>query len=117
MYTEFKDLEITKKSRHLIREIYVITNGNSFGRDYSLKDQIRRASVSVLSNIAEGKGRGSKKDFAKFLYISRGSCTEIRAQLLISYDLEYISEIVFTELDNECIEIIKMLTSLINHLY
>ncbi len=116
MYRGFKDLDVTQKGRELVKEIYLITNEGNFKRDYAFKDQIRRASISIISNIAEGKGRGSKKDFAKFLFIARGSCTEVQAQLLIAGDLEYIQRTKYIELADKCEEIEKMLTGLTKHL-
>lgn len=112
----FKDLHVSNNARELIKEIYLLTNQGRFEKDYSFKDQMRRASISVISNIAEGKGRGTKKDFAKFVYIARGSCTELQAQLLVASDIGYIETAKYEELTKRCEEIEKMLTGLTKHL-
>ena len=87
----FEDLFIWQKARELTREIYRVSGSNDWA-DMSLQDQIRRAAVSVLSNIAEGFERGTKDEFLYFLYIARGSAGEVRAQLYVAYDQKYISE-------------------------
>ena len=86
---KFEDLFIWQKARELTREVYRVTND---WKDKGLQDQIRRASVSVLSNIAEGFERGTKDEFLYFLYIARGSAGEVRAQLYVAYDQKFIVE-------------------------
>lgn len=113
MYSKFTDLEVSTKARILIKEIYLLTGKGEFRKDFGLREQIRRASVSILSNIAEGKARGSVKDFAKFLYIARGSCTEVQAQLIVALDMGYITEDKWEAMNDECVHIEKMLSSLI----
>ena len=92
---KFEDLMCWQKGRELVKRIYLVSNGWS---DKSLQDQIRRASVSVISNIAEGFERGSKDETIYFMYIARGSVGELRSQLYICKDLEIISEIDFAEI-------------------
>ena len=87
----FEDLYCWQKARELVRLIYYLTKKKSFS-DFSLKDQIRRASVSVLSNIAEGFERGTKEEFLYFLYIAKASCGEARAQLYVALDQEFINK-------------------------
>lgn len=116
MYSKFTDLEVSKVTRTLIREIYELTGKGEFRKDFGLREQIRRAAVSILSNIAEGKARGSGKDFAKFLYIARGSCTEVQAQLIVVLDLGYISNETWESMNDECDHIERMLSSLIRKL-
>ncbi len=79
----FEDLEVWKLSRIFVKEIYSITNTNPFSKDFGLREQIRRASISIMSNISEGYERKGKKEFIHFLYLSKGSAGEIRSQLLI----------------------------------
>lgn len=86
----FEDLEIWKEARRLTSSIYAITHKQSFSKDYGLCDQIRRASVSVMSNIAEGYERGGNQELSQFLSIAKGSCGEVRAQLYIALDQKYI---------------------------
>lgn len=85
----FEELHIYQRARKLTGEIYTISRAGKFANDPSLTDQIRRASVSVMSNIAEGFERGSKAEFIQFLFISKGSCGEVRAQLDVVHDQGY----------------------------
>ncbi len=81
---KFEELESWKKARELTNTIYQATGTGRFTRDFGLKDQIRRASISILSNIAEGFERGGDKEFFQFLAIAKGSCGEVRAQLYVA---------------------------------
>ena len=92
----FEDLIAWQKSRVLARTIYALSNSAAFAKDFGLRDQIRRASVSVLSNIAEGFDRSGATEFHRFLVIAKGSCAEVRAQLYVALDAEYITENEFT---------------------
>lgn len=89
---KFEDLEVWKHARQLTNEIYEVTGDGSFSKDYGLIDQIRRASVSIMSNIAEGFERDGNKEFIQFLYIAKGSCGEVRSQLYLAFDQGYIVE-------------------------
>jgi len=86
----FEELQIWQKARELVKAIYKLSMTDKFKKDYSLVDQIRRSSVSIMSNIAEGFERGSNTEFIQFLYIAKGSAGEVRTQLYIAYDLKYI---------------------------
>ena len=86
----FEDLEIWKLARELANRIYAATAKGDFARDFGLRDQIRRASVSVLSNIAEGFERGGNQEFLQFLAIAKGSCGEVRCQLYVALDQGYV---------------------------
>jgi four helix bundle protein len=94
----FEDLIAWQKARELTRSIYQITNSGDFARDYGLRDQIRRASVSVMSNLAEGFDRGGRAEFHQFLVIAKGSCAEVRSQLYVALDAAYISQESFGNL-------------------
>lgn len=87
----FKDLEIWKQSRQLCKKMYEVTSSFPKDEKFGLVSQLRRASISVPSNIAEGASRRSNKDFARFLDIALGSCYEIETQLLIANDLDFIN--------------------------
>lgn len=77
----FEDLIAWQKARTLTGLVYEITNDGAFARDYGLRDQIRRAAVSVMSNVAEGFARGGRAEFHQFLVVAKGSCSELRSQL------------------------------------
>ena len=84
--TRFEEIDCWRKSRELTKSIHQITLKQRFSRDFGLRDQIRRAAVSVLSNIAEGFERDGDKEFIQFLSLAKGSCGEIRAQLYVALD-------------------------------
>ena len=113
---KFEDIESWKKARRLTNEIYQITATGGFVRDFGLKDQIRRASVSVLSNIAEGFERGGDKEFSQFLAIAKGSCGEVRAQLYVALDQGYLSPEVFEQLSTKATEVGQLLSGFIRYL-
>ncbi|HXA13848.1 MAG TPA: four helix bundle protein [Opitutaceae bacterium] len=85
-FTRFEDIDGWKKARQLAGEIYRISAGGQLARDFGLRDQLRRAAVSVMANIAEGFGRGGNKEFVAFLSTARGSCTEIKSHLYVALD-------------------------------
>jgi four helix bundle protein len=87
----FEDLEIWKDARVLTREIYRLTRDSKFAKDFALRDQIRRAAMSVMSNIAEGFERGGNQEFIQFLYVAKASCGEVRSQLYVALDQSYVS--------------------------
>ena len=114
--TRFEDIESWRKSRELTKSIYRITLKQGFARDFGLRDQIRRAAVSVLSNIAEGFERDGDKEFIQFLSLAKGSCGEIRAQLYVAWDQAYIDNEEFTALSDLAVEISRMVSGLIKYL-
>ena len=112
----FEDLHIYQRARELANAIYTMTKESSFGRDFGLVDQIRRAAISILSNIAEGFERGSKTEFIQFLYIAKGSCGEVRAQLQIAQDQNYLKHNEYQRLYDLCKQISGMISNFIAHL-
>jgi four helix bundle protein len=112
----FEDLDVWKKSRTLAKTIYLITNSPKFVKDWMLSNHLRKTSVSILSNIAEGFERDGNKEFVNFLSIAKGSCGELRSQLYIAYDQGYINEDQFMEISNLAEEISKSLKGLIVYL-
>ncbi len=112
----FEDLEVWQAGMKLCSSVYSLSNGEVFAKDFGLKDQIRRSSVSVPSNISEGFERDSQKQFIYFLVIAKGSCGELRTQLRIANNLNYISNEEFENLNNECISVSKQLAGFINYL-
>jgi four helix bundle protein len=115
-FKQFEDIEAWKKARLLTKEVYAITKQRPFFRDYALRDQIRRASTSIMSNIAEGFERGGTKEFINFLGIAKGSNGEVRSHLYVALDQEYISEQVFERLRKMTVEIGRMIGGLMGYL-
>lgn len=94
-FKRFEEIDAWKLGRELNREVYALSAGGAFERDFALRDQIRRASISVSSNVAEGYARRSPRDFARFLVIARASASEVVSQLYLALDLGYISQSEF----------------------
>lgn len=109
----YKKLDVWNKAVDFATQIYSVTKNFPKDELYGLTSQLRRASVSISSNISEGAGRNSDKEFRQFLNISFGSCSEIETQLIISYKLGYLSEDDFASLTEEVISIQKILYKLI----
>ena len=95
MISKFEELIAWQKSRELVTAIYKVTNGKEFSRDFGLRDQIQRAAVSIMSNIAEGFERAGRAEFHQFLVIAKGSCAEVRSQVYVALDAGYISKAEF----------------------
>ena len=112
----FEDLDCWSKSRKLTNEVYKVTGAGDFASDFALKNQIRKASISMLSNIAEGFERGGDKEFLNFLAIAKGSCGEVRAQLYVALDQEYLSQQAFDFLLDKVEEIGRMISGLMRYL-
>ena len=112
----FEDLEIWKEARRLTKEIYLLTSGPKLSRDFALRGQIRSATVSVMSNIAEGFERGGNQEFVQFLYVAKGSCGEVRSQLYVAVDQGYISANESGKLLDLFKRLSGMIGSLINYL-
>jgi four helix bundle protein len=112
----FEDLHVYAQARALANEVYRLTRAAAFVRDFGLVDQVRRAAVSVLSNIAEGYERGSSAEFIQFLFIAKGSCGEVRAQLSIARDQGYVPAADHDRLVNHCRLVSSMLSNFIEYL-
>lgn len=108
----FEDLVAWQKSRGMAAIIYKITGEGNFSKDFALRDQIRRAAVSVMSNIAEGFERKGSKEFHQFLIIAKASCAEVRSQLYIALDVGYINNDVFEDLYKSSVEVSKIISGL-----
>ena len=96
--SSFEDLIAWQRSRELTKLVYEITSNGDFSKDYGLREQIRRASVSIMSNIAEGFERGGRNEFHQFLVIAKASCAEVRSQLYVAFDAGYLSKEIFDSL-------------------
>lgn len=115
-FKSFEDMDAWKQARELTRDIYKISQQNLFAKDFGLRDQIRRASISVMSNIAEGLERDGSKEFNQFLSIAKGSVGEVRCQLYIALDQKYINEETFEHLSNLAEQTSRMIAGLMNYL-
>lgn len=113
---DFKNLKVWRKSHQFTLSIYCITDNFPNAEKYGLISQLRRASSSIPTNIAEGSGRGSDADFKRFLQIAFGSANEVEYLLILSKDLLFLDQQVHQELDSNIQEIKKMLASFINRL-
>lgn len=112
----FEDLAVWQRSRTLNLEIYSICRTGRLSRDFGLRDQLQRASVSIMTNIAEGRERGSRKEFLQFLNFAKGSAGEVRSLIWTAADLEYINEDTAREFIEELVEISSMIAGLMNFL-
>lgn len=115
-FKSFEEIEAWKKSRKLTKQIYDLTGVGVFARDFGLKDQIRRACVSVMSNIAEGFERSGTGEFTQFLAMAKGSAGEVRSQLYVALDQRYLSEGEFEMLCSTVREISQMISGLMTYL-
>ena len=112
----FEDLRIWQTSREIVSTIYQMTAVGDFSRDFSLRDQIRRAAVSVPSNIAEGFSRHSNKEFIQYLFIAKGSAAEVQSQLYVALDQEYILQEQFDEIYRQLETVAKQISRFITYL-
>jgi len=113
---KFEDLDIWKESINLTKEIYHITSEGQFNKDFSFKDQIRRAIISISSNIAEGFERNNNNELIRFLIISKGSIGEARSQFFIALEIGYISQEKFNDLNKKLKNLSKKIGGFINYL-
>jgi len=112
----FEDMEVFQRARELTKGIYQATSVGRFARDFSLRDQIRRCAVSVMSNIAEGFERDGDREFLQFLSVAKGSCGELRAQLYAAVDQRYLTQEQFELLHAQVLQLARMLSGLIHYL-
>ena len=114
-YKVYSDLDVWKESRKLVKQIYDLTKNFPKEELYGLSNQIRRCSVSIPSNIAEGCGRNTAKDSMQFFYISRGSLFELETQLYLAYDQNYIDEALLNSVIENTTTCKKLLNGFINY--
>lgn len=115
-FNSFEEIIAWQKARELNLELYLVTAQGNFSKDHGLRDQIRRASISITSNIAEGFERETTKEFIRFLYIAKASSGEFRSQLYLASDMNYISKDEFERLNLKVSEISKLIGGLIKYL-
>jgi len=109
-------LEIWRAARDVVNAMYQASSDGAFSRDYGLRDQIRRAAVSIPSNIAEGFSRRSNKEFIQFLFISKGSAAEVQSQLYTALDQSYISQEAFDKIYEQLNVLAKQISRFITYL-
>lgn len=112
----FTDLILWQKAHKYTLGVYTATQNFPGSEQFGLSNQLRRAAVSVCSNIAEGFDRGTNKEFKQFLMIARGSLTETQAQLILAHDLLYIDDVNFKKLADQSVEVHKLINSFMKHL-
>jgi len=112
----FEDLGVWQDARGLVKQIYQASKQRAFYRDFSLRDQIRRAATSAMSNIAEGFERGTRKEFIQFLNIAKGSNGEVRSRLYVALDQEYLDEKAFESLKQSALSLSRRLSRFISYL-
>ncbi len=115
-FKTFEEIDAWKRARELTKRIYAVSGAGTFAKDFSLKDQIRRASVSIMSNIAEGYDRSGTGEFVQFLAIAKGSTAEVRSQLYVALDQDYFDQRVFAELSGLAMETGNMVGGLMKYL-
>jgi four helix bundle protein len=115
-FQSFEAIEAWQKTKELTRGIYAVSNKGAFSKDFGLRDQIRRASVSIMSNIAEGFERGGTREFIQFLSMAKGSSGEVRSQLYVAVDQGYIDKETFERLYTLASEASRMITGLMKYL-
>ena len=109
----FKELAVWQRSKDLAVQIYKTSSSGPLSKDYGLRDQLRRAAISVPSNLAEGDERDTDREAVRFFYIAKGSVAELRTQLQIGFEIGYLERDIFENLDNECLQISRMIGALI----
>ena len=112
----FEDIIAWQKAREMVKEIYRVSGDGKFAKDYGLRDQLRRAAVSVMLNIAEGFARKTSREFMQFLVIAHGSAAEVQAGLYVALDQSYISQSQFESLYKQADETSKLIMGFSNYL-
>jgi four helix bundle protein len=107
----FEDLRVWQKGIELVKEIYLLSKEGELSKDFSLRDQLRRASVSIPTNIAEGFERYSRKEYLNFLNIAKGSAGELRSLLRVALEVEYLKEKTYIQLYTQTTELSRMLSN------
>ena len=112
----FEEFEVWQTAREISRRVYALSRKKPFVYDYGLKDQICRASISIMSNIAEGYESQTKKVFIRHLGIAKGSAGEVRSQLFIALDQNYVTDLEFRDLTEMCKKVSRQLSVFIDYL-
>ena len=115
-FSSFEEINSWQKSRIFNKRIYQITENQNFKKDFDFVRQIRRASISISSNIAEGFEKNTDKEFIYFLYVAKASAGEVRSQIYLAFDLQYITKLEFEELLESVTEISRLVSGFIKYL-
>ena len=115
-FKHFSEIEAWQKARELTRDIYAVSNNGAFAKDFGLRDQIRRASVSIMSNIAEGFERSGTGEFVQFLSMAKGSAGEVESHLCVAIDLDYLDKAAFDRLSSATTETARLIGALMHYL-
>jgi four helix bundle protein len=113
---KFEDIIAWQRARQLTKDIYNCAKAGQFAKDFGLRDQIQRASVSSMANIAEGFERGGDKEFIQFLSNSKGSCGEVRSHLYVALDQEYITQTAFDHFYDRSTEVSRLISGFMTYL-
>ena len=113
---KFEDVLAWQKARELTREIYTHAKAGLFAKDFGLRDQVQRAAVSIMGNVAEGFDRGGDKEFIQFLSISKGSCGEVKSHLYVALDQQYVNSTQFDQLYKSADEVGRLLAGFMAYL-
>ncbi|MGI2909392.1 four helix bundle protein [Tolypothrix sp. VBCCA 56010] len=105
----FEDLKVWQKGIELVKQIYLVTKDGELSKDFGLRDQLRRASVSIPTNIAEGFERYSRKEYLNFLNFAKGSAGEVRSLLRVALEVGYLEQEVYAQLYSQAMELSRML--------
>lgn len=115
-YKTFEELSVWQKAHEAVLLTYKLTANDEFCRDFALVNQMRRAAISITSNIAEGHERRSNKEYSNFLNFAKASCSELRSQFILAKDLQYLTQVKFEEIKKQLITINWMIVSLMKYL-
>jgi four helix bundle protein len=114
--SRFEDLECWQEGRKIVNRVYRVCSVGSFKRDYSLMDQMKRAAISIMANIAEGFSRRGNKEFIQYLFIAKSSAAELQSHLHVVLDQEYISKSQFDELYEQADKVQRKISNFIKYL-
>lgn len=107
----FEDLRVWQKGISLVKQVYLVTKQGELSRDFGFRDQLRRAAVSIPTNIAEGFERRSRKEYVNFLNIAKGSAGEVRSLVRVALEIGYFDRPTYNELYNQALDLSRMLSS------
>ena len=112
----FEDIQAWQKARELVKQVYAVSNAGAFTKDFGLRDQIRRAAVSIMLNISEGFARKTAKEFAQFLVVAHGSAAEVQSALYVALDQGYLAATEFVAIYRLADEVSKMIMAFSRYL-